>query len=227
MVTGSNALVDKLHAKAQFFTNSNTVSGVLDGYYESQEDGVIARIEVFNYYEGRIENDRYELQWRNPIDHSSGIMTLMQRGDQLVGQWWTSDGQSSGDISFRRIAQPLSPINLEDSLERKRKLEHGNQLLRSAVNKIDQQDYPMALKECENAATLFASAGDENKLGYALFCQGQVEMGRNNFASARQHFMRVRQLGPKVSERIRFANEHALETVNLFLEQRSKTPDQK
>ena len=222
-----------LEGLAKLYTEGNRVTGWLKGVYTFplEVEGASnepATFEVVNELEGRTDEDQMYLKWTNPLQGSAGTMELVIRAPNrhMEGTWQADDGSTGtivmsvtdGDVEpgSERSQSTEQPPTLD--LEKMAKTSHdtirAEQLLRDAANLVDAGQYQQAHEIFRKAEAVFRAAGNQNKLGYALYGMSDTEERRGRYEDARQRYVEVLELGSAVDESIRLLAEQRLWIIN-------------
>lgn len=209
-----------VQGEAELFIDNTRVIGQLQG--QAQLPGLAPgqKIEVINELLGHKDGQQIMLDWHNPIDGSKGVMVLEHHGDRLEGTWRTADGGDSGRISFTPVDDATGgEINLKTALANQEARDRAEALLREGADAIDAGRINDALQTFDEAAAIFRTQDDRNKLGYALYGVGSAHLWRGDYEEAAAHFAQVLELGPAVAETIRLLAQSSLEAARLMLGQ--------
>ncbi len=213
-VEGRSSDAGVLSGTAVLYRDGERIVGKIEGVYHLLIAEQSMRIEVFNRLEGTAKGATFDLIWHNPVDGSSGTMTLRQVQGLLIGTWRTHDGQSTGEITFSKSvtlrAGSDREIRLEDTLERLEGFQEGSQHLERANSLRDQGRYQDSVREYQLAIALIPGELHPNRLAAAYYGMGDSYrlLGRED--EAERSFQAVLDFGDDIDEALRVLAEVAL-----------------
>ena len=213
-VEGTNQDAGRLSGTAVLHQEGSRIEGRIEGFYTVMIVDRPARIEIFNELTGMASPSRLDLEWSNPLDGSSGTMTLRWVEDSWKGTWRTHDGLSQGEMVFSKSGKAQvddgQKSGLEKILVRRESFQQGSRHLDRAESLRNQGRFEDAVGEYQRAVALIPDDLHPERLAAAYYGLGQAyrELGQED--NARHAFQAVLHLGDQVAEPLRFLAELAL-----------------
>ncbi len=215
-VEGTSYNAGTLIGKATLYVDGRQVEGRLEGAYQKDIGGGPDELAVVNQLRGTVNDGVYLLEWRNPLDGSSGTMELRpveeaSKGETLTGQWEAHNGIGQGSIKLTKHVGRLADLgpDVADRLA-------GQTRLREAARLSRQSLYREAIEQYRQAIELFERSQLVEKLAMAYYGQGFAQMSIGRYDQARQSFQAVLHLGPGIDETTQVLAQSGLNQLELM-----------